>query len=65
MLAGAWAIAPHLPGADAEPWFDTHNDRGGVTEVISPLVDIRQRLVNQANTELFTVQADAAVATGG
>ncbi len=59
VLAGAWAIAPHLPGADAEPWFDTHNDRGGVTEIISPLVDIRQRLVNQADTELFTVQADA------
>ena len=36
VLAGAWAIAPHLPGADAEPWFDTHNDRGGVTEIISP-----------------------------
>ena len=41
MLAGAWAIAPHLPGADAEPLFDTHNDRGGVTEIVSPLVDIR------------------------
>ena len=41
VLAGAWAIAPHLPGAEAEPWFDTHSDRGGVTEIISPLVDIR------------------------
>jgi hypothetical protein len=59
VLVGAWAIAPHLPGAHAEPWFDTHSDRGGVTEIISPLVDIRQRLVNQANTQLFIVQADA------
>ena len=41
-------VGPHLPGADAEPLFDTHNDRGGVTEILSPLVDIRSRLVNQA-----------------
>ena len=28
-MAGAWAVAPHLPGADAEPLFDTHSGRGG------------------------------------
>ena len=33
------------------------NDSGGVTEVISPLVDIRTRLVNRADTELFVVTA--------
>ena len=58
VLAGAWALGPNLPGADAEPLFDTHNDRGGVTEIVSPLVDIRSRLVNQAENELFTVAAD-------
>jgi transglutaminase-like putative cysteine protease len=58
VLAGAWALGPNLPGADAEPLFDTQNDRGGVTEIVSPLVDIRSRLVNQAENELFSVQAD-------
>ena len=32
---------------------------GGVTEVVSPLVDIRSRLVNRTNTEMFTVEAAA------
>ena len=26
VLAGAWALGPNLPGADAEPLFDTHNE---------------------------------------
>ena len=60
-MAGAWAVAPHLPGADAEPLFDTHGGRGGVTEIVSPLVDIRSRIVNQAETELFTMQATGRV----
>lgn len=58
VLGGAWALGPNLPGADDEPLFDTHNDRGGITEIVSPLVDIRSRLVNQAENELFVVQAD-------
>ena len=61
VMAGAWAIAPRLPGADADPLFDTHNRRGGVTEIVSPLVDIRSRIVNQADTEMFTVAAERAV----
>ena len=59
VMAGAWAVAPHLPGAQGEPLFDTHNGRGGVTEIVSPLVDIRSRLVNQAENEMFTVAASA------
>lgn len=59
VTAGAWAIAPHLPGADADPLFDTRNGRGGVTEIVSPLVDIRSRIVNQAETEMFTMTASA------
>jgi transglutaminase-like putative cysteine protease len=58
VIAGAWVLGPNLPGADAEPLFDTHNDRGGVTEIVSPLVDIRSRIVNQAENELFAVGAE-------
>jgi transglutaminase-like putative cysteine protease len=57
VVLGTWIIGPRLPGANADPLFDTHNDAGGVTEVLSPLVDIRSRLVNRANTLLFTVKA--------
>ena len=59
VVLGAWSLGPRLPGADAEPMIDTHNDGGGVTEVTSPLVDIRSRLVNRADTELFRVTASA------
>jgi len=59
VMGGAWVVAPRLPGAGGEPLFDTQNGRGGVTEIVSPLVDIRSRLVNQAENELFTVRADA------
>ena len=57
VVLGAWAIGPRLPGADADPLVETHNDGGGVTEVLSPLVDIRSRLVNRSATELFVVRA--------
>lgn len=59
VLAGAWAIGPRLPGAGDDAWFDAQNERGGVTEIVSPLVDIRSRIVNQASNELFSVDADA------
>lgn len=58
VMAGAWAVAPHLPGANADPLFDTQNGRGGVSEIVSPLVDIQSRLVNQSDNELFVVRAD-------
>ncbi len=57
LLAG-WA-GPRLPGADADPLYETRGRGGGITEVLSPLVDIRSRLVNQGNVELFRVNADA------
>jgi transglutaminase-like putative cysteine protease len=53
LLAGV--VGPRLPGANAEPLFHTRGRQGGVTEVISPLVDIRSRLVNRTNTLLFRV----------
>ncbi|MFK8023644.1 MAG: DUF3488 and transglutaminase-like domain-containing protein [Ilumatobacter sp.] len=55
----AGAIGPRLPGADAEALYDTTGSSGGrVTEIISPLVDIRSRLTNRSDTVLFTVRAD-------
>ncbi|MFT6764630.1 MAG: transglutaminase-like putative cysteine protease [Candidatus Aldehydirespiratoraceae bacterium] len=57
LIAGV--IGPRLPGAGAEPIYETKGGNGGsVTEVISPLVDIRSRLTNRTTTELFTVRAD-------
>ena len=53
----AWAFGPRLPGANAEPLYKTRGRGGGVTEVISPLVDIRGRLVKRSATVLFDVRA--------
>ncbi|HEX3089718.1 MAG TPA: transglutaminaseTgpA domain-containing protein [Ilumatobacteraceae bacterium] len=56
---GAVAVAPQLPGAGAKALLDTRNrGEGDATEVVSPLVDIRSRLVNRGNVELFTVATD-------
>jgi transglutaminase-like putative cysteine protease len=55
---GALAVAPQLPGAGDKALLDTRNRDGDVTEVVSPLVDIRSRLVNRGNVEYFTVATD-------
>jgi transglutaminase-like putative cysteine protease len=55
----AGALGPRLPGADADPLYETRGRGGGITEVLSPLVDIRSRLVNRGNVELFRVNADS------
>lgn len=58
LIAGV--VGPRLPGADAEALYDTKGGGGGdVTEVISPLVDIRSRLTNRSDVELFVVTADS------
>jgi transglutaminase-like putative cysteine protease len=59
VVLGAWILGPRLPGARADALVDTHHDAGGVTEVLSPLVDIRSRLVNRADTRLFAVTSSA------
>ena len=47
------------PGAGADPIYETKGgSSGSVTEVVSPLVDIRSRLTNRSTTELFTVGAN-------
>ncbi len=53
----AAAVAPRLPGAGQQALIDTRNRGGSVTEVLSPLVDIRARMTKQGNAELFTVQS--------
>ncbi len=57
VLAGV--VGPRIPGAQAEPLYETKGRGGGVTEVISPLVDIRSRLTNRGDEELFRVFADS------
>lgn len=51
-------VGPRLPGADAAPIYETRGRGGSLTEVVSPLVDIRSRLTNRSDTELFVVQAN-------
>ncbi len=53
----AYAVAPQLPGAGERALVDTRNRQGSVTEVLSPLVDIRARMKNRGNSELFTVDS--------
>jgi transglutaminase-like putative cysteine protease len=52
----AGLIGPSLPGAGAEPIYDATGGGGGLTNVVNPFVDIRSRLTNRANTEMFAVQ---------
>ncbi len=59
VAAAAALVGPSLPGAGDEPIYETRGGNGGsVTNVVSPLVDIRSRLTNRSNAELFTVRAD-------
>lgn len=53
----AVAVGPLLPGANEPPLIDTTGRSGGVTEVVSPLVDIRSRLVELSDAEAFRVRA--------
>jgi len=63
LLAGLIGVAagfagPRLPGADAEPLVDTGGGAiGGNTTYVTPLVDIRSRLTNQGDAELFVMEA--------
>lgn len=59
VVAGA-CVGPMLPGAGAEPIFPWRDigDKQEARVVLSPLVDIRGRLVDQPETQVFTVQTD-------
>lgn len=54
-------VGPNLPGAYGKGVFglrDRNGARNGTRVTLSPLVDIRGRLVTQSDTELFTVASD-------
>jgi transglutaminase-like putative cysteine protease len=56
----ALVIGPHLPGASAKAVIRLHGGDGeGRTTrtTVSPLVNIRTRLVDRANVEVFTVRS--------
>ncbi|HEV2768279.1 MAG TPA: DUF3488 and transglutaminase-like domain-containing protein [Acidimicrobiales bacterium] len=58
----AVVIGPALPGAEATavvPWRAADREDGGSRVTISPLVDIRARLLDQSDREVFTVAASA------
>ena len=57
VVALAVLAGPHLPGAAADgviPWRASDRD-GGSRVTVSPLVDIRARIVEQAESVVFTV----------
>ena len=69
-LAGAGVViaaivGPALPGADSDPliaWRNRDGSGGPRNRVtVSPLVDIKERLVNQSSNELFVVETPNAL----
>ena len=57
VIAGT-IIGTNLPWADADPIYSFSPQEDPTRVVISPFVNIRDRLVDQADVELFTVAAD-------
>lgn len=57
VVAGAYT-GPLLPGSQADPWFDASSlgVENSSTVVLSPLVQVRGRLVSEWDQELFTVE---------
>ena len=51
-------VGPRLPGADAAPVYETRGRGSGSGTEVSPLVDIKSRLTNRRNIELFVVDAN-------
>lgn len=58
-VVGAVIIGPHLPGVGTEALVDWRTTRSGGSPrmTVSPLVDIRSRLVDQSDTVLFEVDS--------
>lgn len=59
-LLAALFIGPNLPGANDKAVLDRdgRSGGGGSRTTISPLVDIRGRLVDNSDIEVFTVESD-------
>lgn len=55
-----WAAGPRLPGSSAEAIVAVRDldDGGASRETISPLVEIKGRLVERSQAELFTVRSE-------
>jgi transglutaminase-like putative cysteine protease len=57
----ALVVGPLLPGARSRAWFNYrglgNSVGGGTWHTVTPLVDIRTRLVDRSGTELFTVKS--------
>ncbi len=59
-IVPALLAGPRLPGADGDPLVDLDGSNGGDDRItLSPLVDIRSRLVDQESVEAFRVEAAA------
>lgn len=59
-VLAAVVLGPNLPGADARaviPWRASDRSSGPSRVTVSPLVDIRTRIVDQASVEVFTVKS--------
>lgn len=57
-VLAAVVVGPRLPGGDGDPLVDLDGTSGGADRVtLSPLVDIRSRLVDQDDVEAFRVEA--------
>lgn len=59
VVLGAIVAGPALPGSETEPilGIDDGNNNSETRVVISPIVDIRGRLVEQKDVEAFTVRS--------
>ncbi|MEX2658587.1 MAG: DUF3488 and transglutaminase-like domain-containing protein [Acidimicrobiales bacterium] len=59
-VAAAVLLGPMLPGATADaviPWRASDREDGGSRVTVSPLVDIQARIVDQAESVVFTVES--------
>lgn len=59
-VVAASLVGPNLPGAGSDPIVDLEpsNETPKSRVTVSPLVDIRRRLVDQADVEVFRVSSD-------
>lgn len=60
-VLAAVVVGPRVPGADDAaiiPWRATEREGPGARTTVSPLVDIRTRIVDQADVEVFRVRSE-------
>jgi transglutaminase-like putative cysteine protease len=57
-VLAAVVLGPHLPGASSEPavTWRRHGSQDATRITVSPMVELRKRLVDQSDTEAFTVR---------